>query len=97
MHQISIMFTSEDVTGAAHIGGKLIDFVETAIDYVPHEIWVPEIAEGEIVSLCLAEARELEVRASDPESFPLKPPNKVMTDKTPRPADEGLPSRFWHV
>jgi hypothetical protein len=43
--------TGEDVAGASHVGGKPVDFVEAAVDYMWHEIWITKIAGHEGISL----------------------------------------------
>jgi hypothetical protein len=39
------------VAGASHVGGKPVDFVEAAVDYMWHEIWITKIAGHEGISL----------------------------------------------
>ena len=88
MHHVGIVFTGEDVAGSAHIGCELIDFIEAAVDHVPHEIWITKIADHEVIGFRLAETWKLEISASDPKAFPLEPPDQVVTDKSTGPADQ---------
>src|SRR5262249_41196010 len=88
VHDVSIVFTGEDVTGSAHIGRKLIDLVEAAVDHMMHEVWVTKVADHEVISLGLAEPWELEISASHPEAFALEPLDKMVTDEPTGPAHE---------
>jgi len=75
MHHVGVVFTREDVAGSAHVGRKLIYFVEAAIDYMFDEVGIAKITDYEVISLCLAEPWKFEIDASDPEAFPLEPPD----------------------
>jgi len=57
-HFEGIDTTGEDVVGSAHVGCELIDFVETPVDHLTHEIGVTQVANLKVVSLSLAETRE---------------------------------------
>jgi hypothetical protein len=93
VHYVGIVFTGKDVSGPAHIGCKLINFVETAIDHMSYEVRITKVADYEIISLRFTETRELEIGSSDPKPLPFEPPNKVMTDEAAGPANEGNFSR----
>jgi hypothetical protein len=88
VHDVGIVLTGEDITGSAHIGRKLIDLIETAVDHMSHEIWVTQVADHEIIGLGLAEPRELEIGASHPEAFTLEPFDKMVADETTGPAHQ---------
>ena len=88
MHHVGIVFTGEDVAGSPHVGGKLIDFIEAAVDHMPHEIGITKVTDHEVIGLCLAETWKLEIGASDPKAFPLEPPDKMVTDEATCPADQ---------
>ena len=95
VHHVGIVFTGEDVAGSAHVGCKLIDFVEAAVDHMPHEVWITKIADHEVIGFCLAETWEFEIGTSDPKAFPLEPPDKVVTDEATGPADQRNFSGHW--
>src|SRR5262249_12443500 len=95
VHDVGIVFTGEDVTGPAHIGRKLIDLIEAAVDQLFHEGWVTPVSGHEIISLGLAEPRELEIGASHPEAFALEPFDKVVADETTGPAHQRSFSGHW--
>src|SRR5262249_13594431 len=99
MHHISVVFSSKDIAGPSHIGGKLINFVKAPINHVFYEGLVAEIADDKIVRLRLGEAWELEIGAPHPEALLLQAAHEMMTDEAAGPADEGFLSRgdFRHV
>src|SRR5262245_1826392 len=88
VHHVGIVFTGKNVTGSAHVSRQLIDFVEAAIDHMLHEVCITQIAQQKVISLCLAEPRELEIDTSDPEPFSLQSSHEMMTDKATRPTDQ---------
>ena len=53
VHDVGVMLAGENIAGAAHVGGKLIDLVKTAIDHMPHEIRIAQVADHEVVGLRL--------------------------------------------
>jgi hypothetical protein len=95
VHDVGVVLAGENVTRAAHVGCELIDFIETAVDKMPHKIGVTKVAEYEIIGLRLAEAREFKIGPADPETFALKTTDKVMSDKAASPTDQRLLSRCW--
>jgi len=96
MHDVGVMLAGENVTRAPHVGRQLIDFVEPAVDKVPHEVGIAKIAEHEIIGFRLAKAWKFEISRADPEAFALQPADKVMPDETTSSADQGLLSRSWY-
>src|SRR3984957_10206756 len=82
------MLAREDVTGAAHVGGELVDFVEFAIDDGRTNGLLAQIAHDEIVGFGFRELRKFEIDAADPEAFALKPFNDVAGDETAGAADK---------
>src|SRR5262249_27987993 len=95
VHHVGIVFTGKDVTGSAHISRKLIDLIEAAVDHMSHEVWVTQVADHEIIGLCLAKPRELEIRASHPEAFALEPFDKMVADEPTAPAHQRSFSGHW--
>ena len=95
VHHVGIVFTGEDVAGSPHVGRKLIDFIEAAVDHMPHEVGIAKIADHEVISFSLTETREFEIGTSDPKAFPLEPPDKMVTDEATGPADQRNFSSHW--
>src|SRR5262249_43285561 len=95
MHHVRVMFTGEDVARSPHVGCELIDFVESAVDHLSHEIGITKIADHEIIGLCLAEPRKLEISTSHPEAFALESPYKMMTDEATGPTNQCSFSVHW--
>src|SRR5262249_45835591 len=89
------MFTGEDVASSAHIGCELVDFIETAVNHLPHEVGITEITYHEVISFCLTETWEFEIGTSDPKAFPLQPPDKMVTDEATGTADQRNFSGHW--
>jgi hypothetical protein len=53
VHKIGVVLPGEDITGAAHVCRKLIDFVKAAIDNGATKAVVAQVADHEIVSFIL--------------------------------------------
>jgi hypothetical protein len=51
--------------------------LDAAIDHMLHEVCITQIARQKIISLCLAEPRELEIDTSDPEPFSLPSSHEI--------------------
>ena len=43
MHYVGVVFTGEDITGATHVCGELIDLIEAAIDNGATKALVPQV------------------------------------------------------
>jgi hypothetical protein len=48
MHHGSVVFSSEDITGASHVGGKLINLLCTA-DHFLYYVGITQIAHDEFI------------------------------------------------
>ena len=81
------MVAAKDIAGASHIGGKLVDFVERAIDRRPAEILLPQVADDEIVGFAVAELGKFQVDPADPESLPLQTADEMAADEPAGPAN----------
>jgi hypothetical protein len=88
MHDICIVLAGKNVTSAAHIGGKLVDFIEAAVNQMLHKIGIAEIANHEVVGLCLAIARVLKVSAANPESVSPESTYEMVRDESSGSADQ---------
>jgi hypothetical protein len=88
VHHVGIVLAGEDITSPAHIGCKLVDFIEGTIDHVPYEIWITQIADQKVIRLRLAKTWKLEISAPNPKSFPLEPTDQVVTDESAGPTDQ---------
>ena len=60
------MLAGENVSSAAHIGGKLIDFGEGLIDHASAKRLLSQVADHEIVGFGLGELRVFEIHGSYP-------------------------------
>jgi hypothetical protein len=49
MHDVGVMFASENIAGAAHVGRKLINLIETRIHDGSAKILIAKIADDEVV------------------------------------------------
>ena len=94
VHHVGVVLTGENVTGAAHVGRQLVNFVKPPIDHISHKIRITKIADHEIIGLGFAKARKFKVRATNPESLALEPLDQMMTDEPTGAADQReLPRR----
>jgi hypothetical protein len=67
----------------------LVYLIKATIYCVPAYSGVSQIALKEIVRFGLAEARKLQVGATDPEALLLQPPDEVAADKSTGTANQG--------
>src|SRR5262249_8137159 len=95
MHHVGVVFTGKDVARSSHVGRELIDFVETAVDHMSHEVRITKVADHEVIGFCLAKPRKLEISTSHPEAFVLEPPYKMMTDEATGPTNQCSFSVYW--
>lgn len=83
------LFAGENIPRAAHVGGKLINLIETAIYSAGNEILVAQVADTEVIGPGLGVFVELQVNAAHPETFIFKAIDKVPTDESASPTNEG--------
>ena len=88
VHHVGVVLAGEDVTGAAHIGGQLIDLVEAAVDGFTAHGRVAQVADDEVIGHGFAEARILQVHAAHPKAFLFQSLNEVAPDEAARTADQ---------
>src|SRR4051794_5378554 len=96
MHNIGIIVADEEVAGAAHIGGELVDFVKPAIDDGVAEIRVAQVADDEIIGLSFSELGKFQVDPTDPEAFMLQAARQMAANKPTSTADQGRPHYRAH-
>ena len=89
MHHRGIVVAGEDIAGAAHVSGKLIQLIEPAIDYSLADILTPQIADDEIVGLGVAELGKLKIDPANPETLGLQVADQMIADEPAGPADQG--------
>jgi hypothetical protein len=56
MHEARVVLAGEDVAGAAHIGGELIDLVEAAVDNSAAKAWFAQVADEKVVGFAVCRA-----------------------------------------
>src|SRR5262245_6386975 len=95
VHHVRVMFTGEDVARSPHVGRELIDFVETAVDHMSHEVGITKVADHEVIGFSLAEPRKFKIGTSHPKAFPLQPLDKMMTDEATGPTNQCSFSVYW--
>ena len=66
VHDVGVVLAGEDVAGAAHVGGELIDLVEAPIDDGATERLVAQIADDEIIGLGFGSIRGTSDRRRGP-------------------------------
>jgi hypothetical protein len=95
VHQVSIVFTGEDVPGSAHVGCELIDFVEPTVEHVSYQVGITKVADHKIIGFSLAEPWEFEVGASHPEALALEPLYQVVPNEAAGPTHQRSFSDRW--
>ena len=90
MHHVGVVLAGEDIAGAAHVGGELIDLIELAVDDGRADILLAQVADDEIVGFGLGEFRIFQIDAADPEAFTLQPLDQMAGDKTASAANQCL-------
>ena len=93
MHYAGVVLTGEDVAGAAHVSGELIDFVDV-LDHGASEILVAQIAENELVGVCGAVFMLFDIDATDPKAFGFESFDEVAADEATGAVHE---NSFGHV
>src|SRR5260370_24697120 len=88
MHQSGIVLAGEDVTGAAHIRGELINLIKAAVDDSAGESGIPQIADDKIIGFALREFMKLQVDTPHPVSIALQPFYQVAADEAACATDQ---------
>ncbi len=88
MHDVGVMIAGEDVAGAAHVRGQLIDFVKAAVHRRAAIDRIAQVGGNEIVGFGRRKIREFQVNGADPETFAFQPLDQVRTDKPTATANQ---------
>jgi hypothetical protein len=98
VHYVGVVLASKDETRSAHVGSKLVYFIELPIENATAVLLLPEISQHEIIRLGFTEAGELEIHPADPESFSLQSFNQMRTNEPAGTANKSsLQSRSPHA
>ena len=81
MHDVGVVLAGEDVSRAAHIGGELVDFVESLSTTARQTRLIAQVADDEVVGLGFGVFVEFEIDAAHPESFALQSFDQVAADE----------------
>jgi hypothetical protein len=81
MHHGGIVLARENVSGAAHIGSELIEFVDSFDGQAPN-IFFAEVTEKEFISVRIRKLMLFYVRAANPVPLRFQPLYQVATDET---------------
>jgi hypothetical protein len=82
------VLAGKDIARAAHIGGKLVNFIEAAVHDGGAKPLIAQIANGEIVGHSGGKLGELKVYAADPEAFLLEAPDQMGPNETTSTANK---------
>ena len=85
------MLAGEDVAGAPHIGGKLVYFVEWAVDHGLNDAALAQVCDHEIIRRTGGVGGQAEVYASDPKAFVFEPFHQMAADETTSAANKSSP------
>ena len=93
VHDGGVVVPAEHVLRPSHVGGKLVNLVEPAVERRPAGRRVPEVPQQELVRRRRAKLVLLDVHPADPVPLQLEPLHQVAPDEAPCPAYQ----RFLHV
>ncbi len=82
MHHVGVVLSGEDVAGAAHVGGELVNLVETTIDNLFAECSVAQITADKVVGFRLGMLMKFDVDAADPKSFSPQPLDEMAANES---------------
>jgi hypothetical protein len=87
MHDARVMLSGEYVTGAAHVGGELVDFID-ALEDLAGEALIAKIAENKFVGGRLGEFMAFDIDGAYPEALLFQPFYQVSPDKSAGSVDQ---------
>src|ERR1039458_4803580 len=87
MHDGGIVLPGEDISGPAHIGCKLVDFVDS-LDHLADGGLVAQVADDEFVSRGRGEVVRLEIDGANPIAFGFEAFDKVAADEAAGAVDQ---------
>ena len=73
VHQIGVMLTPKDVTGATDVGGKKVDLIEATIHYYATEASVTQVAHYKIIRFGFQEFVKFQINPAHPEAVTFEP------------------------
>ena len=90
MNDVSVVISCENISGTAHVCGKLINFIKATIDHRSTKVRVAEIADDKIVCRRLGMFVTFQIDSPHPKAFELEPLDQVTADKPAGSAHERL-------
>jgi hypothetical protein len=87
MHDGRVMLSGEYVTGAAHVRGELVDFIDSVEDLLGEGL-ISKIAEKEFIGGRLGEFMAFDIDAAYPEALLFQPFYQVSPDKSSGSVDQ---------
>jgi hypothetical protein len=81
VHDDGIVLAREDITGAPHVGGKLVNLVKFAVDRIATVRWLAQIHNDEVIGLGLRILRELKIHTPHPKPIALQALYEMRSDK----------------
>jgi hypothetical protein len=83
------MLAGENIAGAAHVGGELIDFIKSAVHHGATKSLISQVAYDEIVGVGLGELMKFQIDPANPKSVLLESLHEMAADESTSPADHG--------
>ncbi len=84
MHHVRVVLAGEDVPGAAHVRGQLVDDLDSP-DHIADQRRVAQVALNKFIGRRIGELMPLQVHRAHPESLGFEPLHQVATDKAAGP------------
>src|SRR4030042_1093475 len=81
VHHIGIMLSGEDISGTAHICGKLIYLIKETVEHVLAHVLIAKIADNEFIGNSGAELGVFEIDSPYPVPLTLQSDHQVVADK----------------
>src|SRR5690606_20371899 len=81
VHYRSVVFTGENVPGATHVSGKLVDFINS-LNNIPDDYRIPKVTNDEFVSRRFCVFVVFQINSSYPESFLLQSLDEMAPDES---------------
>ncbi len=87
MHHLGIVLAGEDIAGAAHVGGKLINFFNS-LDGLARHAGIAKVGENEFVGRRRRIFVWLQIDCPNPVAFLAQSAYEVAANKPARPVDQ---------
>jgi hypothetical protein len=91
MHDVGVMLAGEYIAGAAHVGGELIDIIETSIDDRATKALIAQVANDEVIGVRLRIFMKFEIDAPNPIAFFSQAFYEMAADESPGSTDKRFP------